>query len=187
MFLSRFELEKIGFKSVGENVLISDKCSIYSPHIIEIGNNVRIDDFCILSPGTSLKIGNYIHIGCYTSLIGKGEFILEDFVGLSGRVSLYSSSDDYTGRSMTNAMIPSEFRRVINGKIHIKEHSIIGSGSLLLPNITIGFGCAIYAQSLIKSDCEDFGVYYGNPAKLLRKRLKGFLEYEKKFKQKEAT
>lgn len=179
MFLSREDLSKIGFKCFGENVLISDKCSIYSPGLIEIGNNVRIDDYVILSPSTSLKIGNYIHIGCYASIIGKGEFILEDFVGISGRVSLYSSSDDYTGMSMTNPMIPDRFKKVTNGKIHIKKHSIIGAGSIILPKVTLGIGCSIYAQTLIKSDCEDFGVYAGNPSKLIGKRLRKFLIYEK--------
>lgn len=50
-FYSREQLEKIGFKSLGENVLISDKTSIYSPENISIGNNVRVDDFSILSAG----------------------------------------------------------------------------------------------------------------------------------------
>lgn len=181
MFLSKEELQKIGFKSIGDNVLISDKCSIYSPQNIEIGNNVRIDDFVILSPSTSLKIGNYVHIACYTSIIGKGEIILEDFVGISGRVSIYSSSDDYTGISMTNSMIPNEFKKVTNGKVHIKKHSIVGTGSVILPNVIIGTGCSIYAQTLIKSNCEEFGVYSGNPSKLVGKRLKKFLDYEKKF------
>lgn len=181
MFYTKEELNKIGFKSIGENVLISDKASIYGAKNIEIGSNVRIDDFVILSPGVSLKIGNYIHIGCYTSIIGNGEVILEDFVGISGRVSIYSSSDDYTGLAMTNPMVPNEYKKITTGKIHIKRHSIIGTGSVLLPNITVGMGCSIYAQTLIKSDCEDFGVYNGNPSKLIGKRLKKFLDYEKKF------
>jgi galactoside O-acetyltransferase len=181
MFYTKEELSKIGFKSIGENVLISDKASIYGAKNIEIGSNVRIDDFVILSPGVSLKIGNYIHIGCYTSIIGNGEVILEDFVGISGRVSIYSSSDDYTGLAMTNPMIPNEYKKITTGKIHIKRHSIIGTGSVLLPNITVGMGCSIYAQTLIKSDCENFGVYNGNPSKLIGKRLKKFLDYEKKF------
>ena len=181
MFLSKEDLQKIGFKSIGDNVLISDKCSIYSPQNIEIGNNVRIDDFVILSPATGLRIGNYVHIACYTSIIGKGEIILEDFVGISGRVSIYSSSDDYTGMSMANPMVPNEFKKVTNGKVHIKKHSILGAASIILPNVTIGIGCSIYAQTLIKSDCEEFGVYSGNPSKLVGKRLKKFLDYEKKF------
>ena len=50
-FYSREQLKKIGFKSLGKNVLISDKTSIYSPENISIGNNVRVDDFSILSAG----------------------------------------------------------------------------------------------------------------------------------------
>jgi len=181
MFLTQEELKRIGFKSFGDNVLISNKASIYSPHLIEIGDNVRIDNFTTLSPTTSLKIGNYIHISTYSSIIGNGEIILEDFVSISGRVSIYSSNDDYTGLGMTNPMVPLQYRRVTNGKVHIKKHSIIGSGSIILPNVTIGMGCSIYAQTLIKSDCEDFGVYSGNPSKKIGKRLKRFLDYEKEF------
>ena len=48
-FYTENELKQIGFKRIGENVLISRKASIYQPELIEIGNNVRIDDFCILS------------------------------------------------------------------------------------------------------------------------------------------
>lgn len=180
MFLTRKKILKIGFKSVGKNVFISDKASIYSPHLIEIGNNVRIDDFVILSPGSSLKIGNYVHIACYTSIIGKEEIILEDFVGLSSRVSLYSSSDDYTGMSMTNPMVPNNLKKIKHGKIHIKKHSILGTGTIILPNVTLGIGCSTYVQTLIKSSCDDFSIYSGNPAKLIGKRLKKFLEYEEK-------
>ena len=42
-FYSQDELNKIGFKSVGKNVLISKKCSIYSTEHIEIKSNIRID------------------------------------------------------------------------------------------------------------------------------------------------
>ena len=47
-FYSRSELEHIGFATIGKNVLLSRKASIYSPAMISIGDNVRIDDFCIL-------------------------------------------------------------------------------------------------------------------------------------------
>ena len=181
MYLTKEQLENLGLKYFGENVLISDKVSIYSAHLIEIGNNVRIDDFTILSPSTSLKIGDYVHIGCYSSLIGKGEMILEDFVGISGRVSIYSSNDDYTGMSMTNPMIPNKYKKVTNGIVHIKKHSIVGCGSIILPNVVIETGVSIYAQSLITKDCEEFSVYSGNPSKKIGNRLKKFLKYEKEF------
>ena len=65
-FYSPEELKEIGFKSVGENVLISRKVSIYSPQKISIGNNVRIDDFCILSG--NITLGNYCRIAAYCAL-----------------------------------------------------------------------------------------------------------------------
>ena len=95
MFLSKTQLKSIGFKSIGENVKISDKASIIGQHRIEIGSNVRIDDFCILSAGEDgIKIGNYVHIAPYCALVGKAMIIMEDFSGLSSRVCIYSSTDD---------------------------------------------------------------------------------------------
>lgn len=67
-FYSQEELKKIGFLSVGKNVLISKKASIYNPGVISVGNNVRIDDFCILSG--KVTIGSYSHIAAYTALYG---------------------------------------------------------------------------------------------------------------------
>ena len=181
MFYNREELEKIGFKKIGENVLISNKCSIYGAKNIEIGSNVRIDDFCILSPTGSLIIGDYVHIACYSSIIGKGDVILEDFVGISGRVSIYSSTDDYTGMGMTNPTVPDKYKKVTNGIVHIKKHSIIGCGSIVMPNITINMGVSIYAQSLVINDCEELSIYSGIPVKKINKRLTKFLKYEKEF------
>ena len=37
-FLTNDQLKQLGLKSFGENVLISDKASIYSPHLISIGS-----------------------------------------------------------------------------------------------------------------------------------------------------
>ena len=68
-FLSKYELLSIGFKEIGDNVLISDKASIYSPELMSIGSNVRIDDFCILSG--NIVLHNYIHISAFSVIYGK--------------------------------------------------------------------------------------------------------------------
>jgi acetyltransferase-like isoleucine patch superfamily enzyme len=183
MFYTREELNELGLKGFGNNVQISTRCSIYNPQNITIGNNVRIDDFVILSASTELIIGDYVHIACYSSIIGKGRVILEDFVGISGRVSIYSSSDDYTGLGMTNPIIPDEYKRVTYGDIIIKKHSIIGSSSVILPNVIINEGTSIGALSFVKKDCDEFSIYSGNPAIKIGKRLKRFLRYEEEFKK----
>lgn len=68
-FYSIKELKELGFKDIGDNVLISRKASIYSPENIKLGNHVRIDDFTILSG--NIIIGNYVHISAYVALYGR--------------------------------------------------------------------------------------------------------------------
>jgi UDP-3-O-[3-hydroxymyristoyl] glucosamine N-acyltransferase len=48
-YLCAEKIQGMGFKLLGENVLISDKASIYNASEIEIGSDSRIDDFCLLS------------------------------------------------------------------------------------------------------------------------------------------
>ena len=94
-FLTRAALAAMGFTSLGEDVCISDKASIYGAERIEIGSHVRIDDFCVISAGAGgIKIGSYIHIAPAANIVGAASITFDDFSGLSGRVSVYSSSDD---------------------------------------------------------------------------------------------
>ena len=111
-FYSVDELKNLGFKTVGEHVLISSKASIYGAKDIELRSNIRIDDFCILSG--KIKIGNYVHLGAYTSLCGgrKG-IVLEDFVNLSRKIEIFAVSDDFGGGSMTNPKVPDEYKNLL--------------------------------------------------------------------------
>lgn len=181
MFLKREDLEKMNFKHLGKNVLISDKASIYSPHLIEIGDNVRIDDYCVISASGGLKIGNNVHIAIFSSIIGKAPVIMDDFSGLSSRVSVYSSTDDYNGSALTNPTVPEEFTNVFHGKVHLKRHVIIGCGAVILPGVTLEEGVAVGALSLVNRSCEEFKLISGIPAKVIKDRKKNLLEWEQKY------
>ncbi|MGA2541423.1 MAG: acyltransferase [Verrucomicrobiota bacterium] len=179
-FLTHKQLVEIGFLSLGQNVLVSEKASIYGASRIRIGCNVRIDDFCVLSAGTQgIRLGNNIHIGCYTSLIGKAAISLDDYSNLSSRVSIYSSNDDYSGNHMTNPMVPAEFTNVDHRPVRIGRHCIVGSGTVILPGVIMEEGSAAGALSLIIKDCASFGIYVGVPARFIKKRKRGLLEREK--------
>ncbi len=177
--LSQEQLQKIGFRFLGSNVRISDKASFWNAASISIGDNTRIDDFCVLSAGDGgIEVGRNVHIAVYSSLIGNGRITLQDYSNLSGRVSIYSSNDDYSGEFMTNPTVDKKFTNVVHGPVTVGRHAIIGSGSIVLPNVTIGTGACVGALSLIKIDCEEFGVYAGIPAKLIKLRSKKLLEIE---------
>lgn len=180
--LSRKALECMGFAFVGKNVFISDRASFYNCANITLGNNVRIDDFCVLSAGDGgITIGSHVHVAVYSSMIGAGKITLSDFCNISSRVSIYSSSDDYSGAAMTNPMIPAQYTCVTHAEVFIGRHVIIGSGSLILPGVVLEEGVAIGALSLVKKNCSAFGVYAGVPAKLIKKRKCDLLDLERKF------
>jgi dTDP-4-amino-4,6-dideoxy-D-glucose acyltransferase len=187
-FYSEDELGLLGFKSLGSNVLISRKASFYGVSRISIGNNVRIDDFCVLSAGSGgIEIGDYVHIALYSSLQGEGRIVLSDFVGISSRVSVYSSNDDYSGEFMSNPTLPAKYTRVRHGEVILHKHVLIGSGAVLLPGIIVGEGAVIGALSLVNNNCEEFFIYKGNPAQKLLRRSKRLLELEMEFKSQQSV
>ena len=179
-FLKETDLPSLGLARCGKNVLISDKASLYNPGKISIGDNVRIDDFCILSAGEGgIELGSFIHIACYASLIGNGKIVMEDFSGLSSRVSLFSSSDDYKGMCMTNPTIPKKFLSIKEKDVVLRKHVVIGAGAIVLPGVELKEGAAVGALSLVTKNVNAFEIVTGNPAVFLKKRSEKLLEFEK--------
>jgi len=182
-FMTHDQIAAMGFRSVGANVLLSDKASFYNCNAIRIGDNVRIDDFCVLSAGCGgIRLGSYIHLGVNTTLIGAGMISIRDYANISSRVAIYSSNDDYSGRFMTNPMVPTEFTNVTSADVLIGEHVIVGSGSVILPGVSLRRGVAVGALSLVNADCDEFFVYAGVPARKLKARKRELLEHEKSMK-----
>lgn len=174
------ELKRIGLKSIGSNVKISRKASIYGADHIVLGNNVRIDDFCILSG--HIELGNYIHIAAYTALYGGDAGIyISDFVNISSRICIYSVSDDYSGESMTSPLIPDKYKNVKSQPVYIEKHVIIGTTSVVLPGVILKEGSSFGSYSLINHDAEEWTIYAGIPAKKLKARKKDLLKLEEKF------
>ena len=56
---------------------------------------------------------------------------------------------------------------------------IIGTQSVILPDVTIGEGSSVGAMSLVNRSLEPWGVYFGVPARRLKERSKDLLELEK--------
>ncbi len=181
-FYSQEELNNLGFKSVGNNVLISRKASIYNAEAISIESNVRIDDFCIISGGAGIEIGNYVHISAYVALYGGAGIVIGDFAGLSARATIFTESDDYSGRSLTNPMIPGKYKPGLHkAKVVLNKHVIVGVNSTILPGVTIQEGVAVGAHSLVTKNCEPWSIYFGCPAKKIKVRKKDLLKLEEQF------
>jgi dTDP-4-amino-4,6-dideoxy-D-glucose acyltransferase len=182
-FLSEVALAAIGFKEIGSNVLISDRASIHGAQNIRIGSNVRIDDFCIISAGENeFIIGNHVHVAVAVTLIGHATIELMDFSGISGRTSIYSSSDDFSGNVLTGPTVPDEFKNVDSRPVRVGRHVVVGAGSVILPGTELADGCTVGALSMVRGQWEPFTFLAGSPAKKRGERARGLLKMEQRFK-----
>ena len=179
-YLKEKELQKLGFKSLGVDVRISDRASIYDSSRISIGDHSRIDDFCVVSG--QVTIGRNVHIAVFCNVAG-GEpgIILEDFAGLAYGCHVFTQSDDYSGRSLTNPTVPDRFKSETKKPVRISRHCIIGTSSIVLPGVVIEEGTAVGAMSMVTKSTEPWSVYFGIPAKRLRARHKDLLDLERSY------
>jgi galactoside O-acetyltransferase len=182
-FLSYKEISKLDFNYVGENVKISRFANFYGSNFISIGSNSRIDDFCILSASSSgqILIGKHVHIAAGVYLFGSAGIEMGDFSSLSSGVKVYSASDDYSGDFLTNPTVASEFLNVIREKVFLGKHSLIGSGTVVMPGVKIEEGSAVGALSFVNKSLQSWGVYAGQPVKFIKNRSTKLLKLEIEF------
>jgi galactoside O-acetyltransferase len=184
-FLTRDQLVAMSFRSLGDNVLISDKAAIYGADKMTISTNVRIDDFTVLSG--CITIGRNVHISIFCNVAGGTEgVVFEDFAGLSPSCHVFTESDDYSGRAMTNPTVPHQYRRETKRPVRLGRHCIVGTNSLVLPGVSLGEGCAIGAMSMVTKSTEAWSVYTGVPAKKIKNRDRGLLQREQDYLSTEA-
>ncbi|MCP4073807.1 MAG: acyltransferase [Hyphomicrobiales bacterium] len=173
-YLSRCQLEQMEFASLGKNVKISDKASIYEAGKIHIGDNSRIDDFCVVSG--KIEIGRNVYIGPFGLIAGGSPgIVFENFVTLAYRTQVFSQSDDYSGATMTNPTVPSHFKTEIKKAVRLCRHSIVGAGSIITPGVIVAEGTSIGAASLVLSTTEAWSIYIGSPARKLKDRKRDLL------------
>ncbi len=173
-YYSPEELAALGLAAYGEDVRISRKASLYGVEHIRLGSHVRIDDFCLLSG--HIQLGNYIHLAVGALLFaGEAGIVMEDYTTLSSRCAVYALSDDYSGAAMTNPTVPELYTAVTQQPVHIGRHVIVGTGSTILPGVTLGEGCAVGAMSLLNHSTEPWGIYIGIPARRIMERSRDLL------------
>jgi acetyltransferase-like isoleucine patch superfamily enzyme len=179
-YLTIDQLASMGFKSLGVNVKISDKASIYNADQIEVGDNSRIDDFCVISG--KIKLGKFNHI-TPMCLIAGGEpgVYLEDFCTLAYGVKVFSQSDDYSGETLTNSLVDRKYKNEQFERVYLGKHVIVGAGSIIFPGVNLAEGCSVGAMTLVNRSTEPWGIYVGNPARRVKERKKDLLELEPKF------
>lgn len=117
-------------------------------------------------------IGEYVHISPYVTIIGgkEGLFQAEGFNNIMAGARIICGSDRFDDSGLFGALIPSEYKgKQIIKPVIMEKFSNIGTNSIVLPGSILREGVLLGAGSLLIGDTEKWGVYKGNPAKLVKK------------------
>lgn len=155
---------------VGCDVVIDEDTVFKNIDFTEIGNHCVIDKgfYCT----TKFKIGDYVHISPYVTCIGGKDSSFEafGFNNIMAGARIICCSDRFDDSGLFGAMIPKKYKgRQINSPIIMERFSNIGTNSIVLPGSILREGALLTAGSLLMGDTEKWGVYKGNPAKLVKK------------------
>lgn len=126
---------------VGKGVIIKPCVNIKYPWLLEIGNNTWIGENVWIDNLGKVKIGNNV-------CISQGALLL-----------------------CGNHNYKKETFDLIVGDITLEDGVWVGAKALVAPGVTMKSHSILAAGSVLTSDTEEYGIYQGNPAVLVRKRV----------------
>jgi acetyltransferase-like isoleucine patch superfamily enzyme len=153
-------------RTFGNGVRIGSGVGFMHLETFEIGDGVFIGSQAYIQgrfDGVT-KIGNHVWIGPQ-SYFDARHLILEDHVGWGPGAKVLGSS--HTGVPIDQPIIETnlEIRPV-----HVEAWADIGTGSILLPGVTVGKGSIIGAGAVVTRDVPPFAIVAGVPAQFARWR-----------------
>lgn len=158
--------ELLGFRVLNPKV-------IASPIIISIGNNKkrkRIVDKINVEYGVAIHTSSIIS---KTATIGLGTVVMQGAIIQTG-TTIGRHCIVNTGATVDHCCELQDFVHIspnatLCGDVFIGEGTLIGAGSVVLPNIRIGKWSIIGAGSVVTKNIPDNVVAYGNYCKIIRK------------------
>jgi acetyltransferase-like isoleucine patch superfamily enzyme len=152
---------------LGKDVIIEAGVLIFHPENIEIGDDVYVGHNTILKGyyKNRMKIGNGTWIGQQCFFHSAGGLTIGSNVGIGPAVKIITSHHEADDKSRPILHTPIVFSPVV-----IEDDVDIGTGSVILPGVTIGKGSQVGAGAVVCNDVDPYTIVGGVPAKLMRKR-----------------
>jgi len=127
----------------------------------KIGKNVYLRKGTSILIPWKLTIGNHVAIGLNVTLYNLENIIILDQIVISQNAYLCTGSHDYENPNFS----------LIKKPIKINHYVWIASDAFIGPGVTIGTGSIVGAKSIIYKNTEDWCVYSGNPARIIKERI----------------
>lgn len=146
---------------LGKMGVIGNKANIvtrrlYIDDVFFSGNNILIGGGGAYGERSGLKIGKCCLISSNCIINTGYPVIIEDNVGISPNVSIFTHSH------WQNIL---KGYKVNFGSVIIKEGSYITGNVMIVPGVKIGKGATVLANSLVLEDVNDYSIVCGVPAR----------------------
>lgn len=126
---------------IGKGLVIKNNVIIKSPWFLTVGDNCWLGEYCWIDNLDRVTIGSNV-------CISQGALLL-------------TGNHDYTLYNMP-------YR---NAPIYIEDGAWIGAKTTVCPGVTVHQNAILTVGSIATKDMEENGIYQGNPAKMIRKRI----------------
>jgi acetyltransferase-like isoleucine patch superfamily enzyme len=161
----RFTLDQ--FKKIGNNVVFEPGVLVFHPETIEIGDNIYIGHQTIIKGYFKgyfvIEDGTWIGQQCF--IHSAGGVRIGKNVGIGPGVRIITSMHREEGIAVPILHSKLDFDSVI-----IEDDCDIGTGSIILPGVTIGKGALIGAGAVVTKNVASYDVVAGVPARIIRSR-----------------
>lgn len=128
---------------MADKVVIYFNTEIRAPYNLEIGEGSIIGDSCLLDSRNGIRIGKNVN--------------------LSSEVHVWTEQHDYRDPNF-KCYATSEMGVVI------EDRAWIGSNTIILPRVKIGYGAVVCAGAVVTKDVQPYAVVAGIPAKVIATR-----------------
>lgn len=126
---------------IGKGLVIKNNVCIKFPWKLTLGDNVWLGEGCWIDNLDKVTIGNNV-------CISQGALLL-------------TGNHDYTSKSF-------DYR---NAPIIVENGAWIGAKAVVCPGVTVRSHAVLTVASIVTKEMEAYGIYQGNPAKIIRKRI----------------
>ena len=164
------------FRECGDDILIHSPAFIKGSRYITIGNNfssldsLRLECWDLFENKTfipDLIIGNNVimnrnvHIACINKVIIGNNVLFASNIFISDHKHGYIDKRDL-------GISPAKRLLITNGPVIIEDNVWIGENVAIMPNVRIGVGCIIGANSVVTKSFPANSFLAGVPAKLIK-------------------
>lgn len=122
-----------------------------------LGDGCHLHSHIIIHSPKSVVVGNHVNIAEFVHIWGGGGVSIGSRVLIASHCTITSQTH--------NVDLPTRHKNVID-PVQIGDDAWIGSGSIILPGITIGKNSVIGAGSVVTRNIPDNSLAMGVPAKV---------------------